>query len=66
MPKPSKPTFVVTLEALPDTDIPAVNRLRKFLKSALRSWNFRAVSITHDVNGRQREIPAEDEVSQVA
>jgi hypothetical protein len=35
---------VVTLEALP-SQVPAASRLRLFLKTALRAWKLRAVSV---------------------
>jgi hypothetical protein len=35
---------VVTLEALP-SQVPVANRLRLFLKVALRAWRLRAVSV---------------------
>ncbi len=37
--------YVVELEAMAD-DVPPIPRLRQFLKSALRTWKFRARSVT--------------------
>jgi hypothetical protein len=44
-----KPTYQVTLQALPSS-VPARIRLRRFLKTALRAFALRAVSV--------RELPA--------
>ena len=46
-----RPRFLVTLEALPD-DVPAVVRLKKFMKAALRAYRLRCASA--------REVPADD------
>jgi hypothetical protein len=44
MTQTDKPDFLIHLRALPRTG-PVVNRLRRFLKSALRVWGFRVVSV---------------------
>lgn len=42
--RPGKPTFALTLEALPSWDgPPAIIRLRKFLKAALRSYGLKCI-----------------------
>ncbi len=43
-PKPVRPRIVIELEALP-APTPAVIRLRRLLKTLLRSYQFRAVSV---------------------
>jgi len=43
-----KTVFVIRLEVLP-ASVPAANRLRMFLKRALRSWGFRALSVREEV-----------------
>ena len=41
---PPKPAFALTLQAVPGWgDVPAINRLRRFLKAALRSYGLRCV-----------------------
>lgn len=43
---PGKPTFALTLQALPDpSGVPVANRLRRLLKAALRSYGFRCITI---------------------
>ena len=39
--KEEKPTFALTLEAVPGSDVPAAIRLKRFLKSALRAYGLR-------------------------
>jgi hypothetical protein len=41
---PNKPTFVLTIEGLPDA-VPVAARLRRLLKSLLRGYRFRAVRV---------------------
>jgi hypothetical protein len=38
-----KPTFALTLQAVPGSDVPPIIRLRRFLKAALRSYGLRCV-----------------------
>ncbi|HKI30280.1 MAG TPA: hypothetical protein VKA46_00210 [Gemmataceae bacterium] len=53
---PGGERYLLELRALPDDDAPAVVRLRQVLKSLLRAYGFRAVSV-RDVTPRP---PAED------
>jgi hypothetical protein len=46
MRKPTKPTFVLTLEALPrHDDASGMRRLRGALKSLLRAWGLRCTKL---------------------
>ena len=63
-----KPTFALTLEALPSWDkAPAINRLRRFLKMALRSYGLKCTEAREitpalpDAAGRMRTPPAATE-----
>jgi len=47
MEHPPKPVFTIRLQALPGS-VPVSARLRMFLKSALRAWGLRALSVTED------------------
>ena len=37
----SKPTFALTLESVPGSDVPAAVRLKRFLKAALRGYGLK-------------------------
>ena len=39
----AKPTFALTLQAVPGSDVPAIIRLRRFLKAALRGYGLRCI-----------------------
>jgi hypothetical protein len=41
----NRPTFRVTLSALPAWSVPAVLRLRRFLKAALRAYGLRCIEV---------------------
>jgi hypothetical protein len=45
-----RPTFNVVLTALPGWGVPAVVRLRRFLKAALRAYGLRCIEVV--------EVPA--------
>ena len=53
-------TFVVTLQALPDSQAPIV-RLRQLLKQALRSYRLRCTRLTSlkgaEISPEVREVP---------
>jgi hypothetical protein len=41
MSNPDRPTFALTVQAVPGSDVPAIIRLRRFLKMALRSYGLK-------------------------
>jgi hypothetical protein len=55
--KTARERFALILEALPDGGVPAVVRLRRFLKAALRGYALRCVSVVEVA----REKPADVE-----
>jgi len=62
MTKPPKPTFVVTLVALPhwgdyQSDDMGYRRLRAFLKCALRAWGLKCTNIGGAPEGADEEEP---------
>ncbi len=55
-----RPTFRLTLEALPSPDgVPVIIRLRHFLKRALRDWQLKCVHAV-EVKPEQAQEPDHD------
>lgn len=61
--RPRKPTFRLTLEALPKqdgSDPDGILRLRSILKSLLRSWSFKCVRVEPAPDAPEPRVPDSD------
>lgn len=56
---PNVPTFVLTLRPAPGWSMPAITRLRKLLKLALRSCGLRCTSVYEAPSNAQQEPRAD-------
>ena len=56
MRRPNPPTFEITFRAEAGDSIPAIIRLRRLLKVALRSFGLRCVTIRETTTTQRQEI----------
>lgn len=61
-PEPEPEKYTVTLRSLPNQESPAINRLRRFLKSAIRAYGFQCTDCSIVEVLRDPEPPETDDL----